>query len=158
MRMRLPPRMPGIAAALCATVLAGNAAASDVEGVRARFREMDKNGDRSLQFSEIQAARAGIFDRMDVNANGVLDAGEIDNVRKVAQSKKSSPQGGMLGGTDVARRAKLMDADDDGNISRAEFAAYLPQRLKAADKDGNQALSLRELRSLKRDRDTTATQ
>lgn len=145
-------------AALCVTVLAGNAAASDVEGVRAKFREMDKNGDRSLQFSEIADARAAIFDRMDVNGNGILDAGEIDNVKKVAQSKRSSPQGGMLGGTDLVERARQIDANGDGTISRGEFVAYLPERLKAADKDGNQALSLRELRSLKRDRETSAIQ
>lgn len=157
--MRMRPSLRALAvAALSAVVVAGSAAASDVEGVRAKFKEMDTNGDRSLQFSEIQAARAAIFDRMDVNANAILDQGEIDNVRKVAQSKKSARQGGMLGETDLAERARLMDTNGDGKIVRAEFVAYLPERLKAADKDGNQTLSLRELRSLKRDRETSATQ
>jgi Ca2+-binding EF-hand superfamily protein len=154
--MRMKPSLRVLALAALSTV--GSAGASDVEGVRAKFKQMDTNGDRSLQFSEIQAARAAIFDRMDVNANAVLDRDEIDNVRKIAQSKNAQRQGGMLGETDLAERAKLMDTNGDGKIARAEFVVYLPERLKAADKDGNQTLSLRELRSLKRDRETSATQ
>ena len=152
-----------IAAAVCGLFCVGSAAASDVEGVRAKFKEMDTNGDRALQFSEIQAARANIFDRMDVNGNALLDRDEIENVRKVAQShaaqsQKGSRQGGLLGEGNLAERARLIDADGDGMISRAEFVSYLPPRLRSADKDGNQTLSLRELRSLKRDRETSATQ
>jgi Ca2+-binding EF-hand superfamily protein len=145
-------------ASLCTATFAGSAAASDVEGVRAKFKEMDTNGDRSLQFSEIQATRAAIFDRMDVNANAILDRDEIDNVGKIAQSKNAQRQGGMLGEAGLAERAKLMDTNGDGKIARAEFVTYVPERLKAADKDGNQVLSLRELRSLKRDGETSATQ
>ncbi|MEP9386877.1 EF-hand domain-containing protein [Mesorhizobium sp. KR9-304] len=160
--MRMMTSARGLAAAaVCGLFCVGAAAASDVEGVRAKFKEMDTNADRSLQFSEIQAARANIFDRMDVNGNAILDRDEIENVRKVAQShatQKGSRQGGFLGEGNLAERAKQMDADGDGKISRAEFVAYLPERLRAADKDGNQTLSLRELRSLKRDRETSATQ
>lgn len=152
-----------VAAAVCGLFCVGAAAASDVEGVRARFKEMDTNGDRALQFSEIQAARANIFDRMDVDGNAILDRDEIENVRKVArshaaQSRKGSRQGGFLGDGNLAERARLIDADGDGKISRAEFVAYLPERLRAADKDGNQTLSLRELRALKRARETSASQ
>ena len=140
-------------AAICGMAFAGSAAASDVEGVRAKFREMDTNGDRSLQFSEIQAARASIFDRLDANRNGVLDADEIATVRKIAEAKGT--RGGLLAGTDLEARAVEIDTDRDGKISRVEFVAYLPERLKAADKDGNQSLSLLELRSLKRDAGVT---
>lgn len=140
-------------AGICGMAFAGSAAASDVEGVRAKFREMDTNGDRSLQFSEIQAARASIFDRLDANRNGVLDADEIATVRKIAEAK--GRQGGLLAGTDLEARAVEIDADRDGKITRVEFVAYLPERLKAADKDGNRTLSPGELRSLKRDAGVT---
>ena len=52
-------------------------------------------------------------------------------------------QGGLLAGTDLEARAVEIDTDRDGKISRVEFVAYLPERLKAADKDGNQTLVVR---------------
>lgn len=134
----------------CVTA-AGGAHASDVEGVRAKFREIDTNGDRMIQFSEIEAARAKIFDRMDANGNGVLDQAEIDTVRKVAASRgQKSGKPGFLAGFDASGRMKLMDTNGDGAISRAEFAGFIPPEMRAADKDGDNALSIKEMRSLKR--------
>ncbi|WP_292280031.1 EF-hand domain-containing protein, partial [Mesorhizobium sp.] len=46
-------------------------------GAREAFRRIDTNGDRKLEFSEIQAARARMFDRLDANHNGVLDPDEV---------------------------------------------------------------------------------
>lgn len=135
-------------AVICGMGFAGSAAASDVEGVRAKLLEMDTNGDRSLQFSEIQAARASIFDQLDANRSGVVDADEIATVRKIAKAKGA--HGGLLAGTDLEARSVEIDTDRDGKISRVEFVTYLPERLKAADKDGNRTLSVVELRSLKR--------
>jgi len=140
-------------AAISGIAFAGSAAASDVEGVRAKFREMDTNGDRLLQFSEIQVARAAVFDRLDANRNGVLDTDEIATVRKIAEAKGT--QGGLLAGTDFEARAVEIDTDRNGKITRVEFVAYLPERLRDADKDGNQTLSPGELRSLKRDAGAT---
>ncbi len=136
---------------LCTLVMAGAAHASDVEGMRAMFREMDTNGDRALQYSEIRAARARLFDRIDGDGDGVLDRDEIDMVREVAESRAAGRHD-LAGDADIAGRARLIDANGDGRIARDEFAAYIPPRLQAADKNGDRTLSLRELRSLKRDR------
>ncbi len=43
---------------------------------REMFRRMNTNGDRALQFTEIQAARAAFFDRLDGNRNGILEEAE----------------------------------------------------------------------------------
>ena len=137
-------------AALCMAVAAGSAAASDVEGVRAKFREMDTNGDRALQFSEISAARARMFDRMDVNGNAVIDADEMATLKKLVAARQAE---GALARIDLAELAGRIDANHDSIVSRAEFAAYIPERLLRADANGDRKLSLRELRALKRDRE-----
>jgi Ca2+-binding EF-hand superfamily protein len=140
-----------ITAGLCTSAFIG-ANASNVEGVRAKFREIDANGDRALQCSEIRAARATIFYRMDADRNGVLDANEIETVRKVAASHKArSTRGDLFSEGDIAQRMTLMDANRDGRIGRDEFAGYVPPRLRAADRNGDGTLSMRELRSLRPD-------
>lgn len=55
-------------AMVCAGLLLGanGALAADGAGARQFFQRMDTNGDRILEFGEIQAARVRMFDRMDV--------------------------------------------------------------------------------------------
>jgi Ca2+-binding EF-hand superfamily protein len=120
--------------------------ASDRERARDMFRELDTNGDRKLEFSEIEAARARLFDRLDVNRNGVLDPQEI---QAAVESAKSAKGAGMQL-ADLQLRKAMMDRNGDGKISREEFASFIPDRLIKADADGDQALSLEELRSLRR--------
>jgi Ca2+-binding EF-hand superfamily protein len=122
--------------------------ASDRERARDMFRELDTNGDRKLEFSEIEAARARLFDRLDVNRNGVLDPQEIQAAVESAKSAKGAGAGMQL--ADLQQRKAMMDRNGDGKISRDEFASFIPDRLIKADADGDQALSLEELRSLRR--------
>ncbi len=70
----------------------GSACAAEGQKARQAFRQMDQNGDRALQFTELQAARATLFDRLDINRNGVLDKGEaqaaLQRVREAAGFKR----------------------------------------------------------------------
>ncbi|TCR71455.1 EF-hand domain-containing protein [Rhizobium sp. BK376] len=125
-----------------------SAMASDRERARDMFRELDTNGDHKLEFSEIEAARARLFDRLDVNRNGILDPQEIQAAVESAKSAKGAGAGMQL--ADLQLRKAMMDRNGDGKISRDEFASFIPDGLIKADADGDQALSLRELRSLRR--------
>ena len=107
---------------------------------------MDQNGDRALQFTEIQAAREALFDRLDANRNGVLDNGEaqaaLQRVREGGRLQMATADG-------LETQARRMDANGDGQITRAEFAQFIPDRLQRADANGDRSLSLSELRSIR---------
>lgn len=124
----------------------GSACAADGQKARQAFRQMDQNGDRALQFTEIQAARAALFDRLDANRNGVVNNSEaqaaFQRVREGGRLQMATAEG-------PETQARRMDANGDGRITRAEFAQFIPDRLLRADSNGDRALSPSELRALR---------
>ena len=140
--------MTRIVIAFAGLLLCGgcSALAAD-QGARDAFRRIDTNGDRTLQFSEIQAARARMFDRLDANHNGLLDADEVRAAVERVKSKRDFQSAQFAG---FQAQAGRMDRNGDGRISRDEFAAFIPDRLLRADTNGDDALSISELRALKR--------
>lgn len=137
---------PKLLACVMVVLMTGSACAEDGQKARQAFRQMDQNGDRALQFAEIQAARAALFDRLDENRNGVLDNGEaqaaVQRVREDGRLQMATAEG-------LEDQARRMDANGDGRITRAEFAQFIPDRLLRADSNGDRALSLSELRALR---------
>lgn len=125
---------------------AGSASAAGAENARQMFRQMDQNGDRSLQFAEIQAARARLFDRLDANHNGILDTKEIAQAtRRLGEARNVE----IASADGLGAQAARMDRNGDGRISRDEFARFIPDRLLRADTNGDRSLSLWELRALR---------
>lgn len=124
----------------------GSACAADGQKARQAFRQMDQNGDRALQFTEIQAARAALFDRLDANRNGVLESSEakaaLQRVREGGRLQMATAEG-------LENKARWMDANGDGHITKAEFAQFIPDRLLRADSNGDRALSISESRALR---------
>ncbi|YBV94659.1 EF-hand domain-containing protein (plasmid) [Phyllobacteriaceae bacterium JZ32] len=134
-------------ACMMVVLASGDACAADEQQDRQAFRQMDQNGDRALQFSEIQTARAALFDRLDANRNGVLDNGEVQaalqRVRDGGRYQTATVEG-------LETQARRMDANGDGRITKAEFAQFIPDRFLRADSNGDRTLSLPELRALRR--------
>jgi len=139
-------QMKKMAIALAGLLLCGCSAFAADGNARQLFQRIDANGDRKLEFSEIQAMRAQMFDRMDVNRNGVLDPGEVQAAMERVQSKRDVQTARFA---DLQAEAKRMDRNGDGKISREEFTAAIPDRLLQADINGDGALSIAEMRALR---------
>lgn len=128
-------------------LLGTGACASGTPSGREMYRQLDLNGDGAIQFSEIQVARANLFDRLDVNRDGFLDAEEI---RLAAQRAGNRRDMAMASADDLAQLLSRMDTDGDGRISRQEFSGFIPDRVRRADANGDGVLSRSELRAMRR--------
>jgi Ca2+-binding EF-hand superfamily protein len=113
------------ALAACA-LLAGPAAAQAGED---RLMQMDANGDGAISRAEAQGARTAMFGALDENGDGVLSASERAGA---AQDRAQR----LLG------RA---DANNDGNITRAEFMGQPYRLFDMLDGDRNGVLDAGEL-------------
>jgi Ca2+-binding EF-hand superfamily protein len=112
----------------------------------------DKNGDGKLQRNEVPERMRGMFDRGDLNKDGVLT---MDEIRKLAQVDEASRVQESAGDPQVRHRIALMimrvipvlaalDADHDGEISAAEIE-NAPAVLKTFDKNGDGRLTADEV-------------
>ena len=70
------------------------ASLASAQNPRQAMKQLDVNGDRKLQFSEIQSYRASTFDRFDINVSGILEANEIASMQQQAAEPRSGGPAG----------------------------------------------------------------
>ena len=103
----------------------------------ALLMSFDKNKDGKLSQAEVPERQRGLFERGDVDKNGVLDAAEL---RKVTADQAAAPPAppraprGGFGAIDLASIA--LDADHNSEIS-AEEIANAATTLKTLDKNAD---------------------
>jgi Ca2+-binding EF-hand superfamily protein len=131
----------------------------------ARFKAMDKNGDGKVSRDEFPG-RPAMFERVDGNKDGFLEASEVKALAAKAGAATMPPA------AQPGARIMAMDKDGDGKVSREEFmgapamfdrldvnndgslskdeAAEAPKimadLLRAMDKDGDGKISREEFR------------
>jgi hypothetical protein len=111
-------------AALLATALPAPLTLAD-DSSSAVVAKYDTDGDRTLDWNEVETAARSRFDRLDRDRDGTVDHTETRG---------------------IIRRAlfKTADTDRDGTLSKSEYLALVKQRFTAADTDHDGTLSAKE--------------
>ena len=110
---------------LAAAVLAASGTANAAE----RSPRPDPWDDATVSRADAEAKSAQQFDTLDANHDGVLSDDELAAMRP-AGAGRDRPMGGGMGGGMMSR---MLDADGDGKITRAEFIAAGQRRFDMAD-------------------------
>jgi len=106
-------------------------------GMVRQLVQADANRDGRIELKELQDHRASRFQRFDADGDGVLSEQEVET--------------GMLerARERISRRVKFMtrrlDADQNGEITEAEFSQHAAERFRWRDLDDNGVLEGREL-------------
>lgn len=118
------------------------------------FARIDANDDGVLDRADRTARRAQHFDRLDANGDGAISREEFTARHARAKRddevriKRGKPRHhGMYGGGRGMMRTA--DADKDGAISQAEFAAGALRMFDAADANDDGTVTAAERRSLR---------
>jgi len=115
-------------------VAAGSAWAAQDEGDgnrhRNRFERLDTDGNGRIDKQEFAKGGDFVFGRMDVDGNGVVTLAELENHERRER---------------IAKRFKRLDADEDGQVTKAEFAKAGEKFFLRLDENEDGYLSMGEL-------------
>jgi streptogramin lyase len=139
--------------------------------IKARFIQLDTNGDGSVTQAEADGARARMrtemqskhFEMMDSNKDGSIsraefDAGHKDGMNDGAQGKMGrenmgrEKMGGRGGDDGAGSRLMRADANKDGKVTLAEMNTATLTRFDATDADKNGTVTPQERRAARQAR------
>lgn len=109
--------------------------------------EWDMSGTGSVTPADVTERRASLFEMFDLDGSAVLDSAELDNMaqtiadREAVEQEQGKGDGhGANGPGKVIHDAMGLafnDADDDGQITSAEFAAASERLFPMIDRNGD---------------------
>lgn len=117
-------RTAALMSLLFVVIPAGHALAASAGQKAVAMNDPDKDG--TVDLMEAQAAATALFDKVDTDKEGTVDAKEL---------------GGRISKKDLKRS----DPDGDGTLDKKEYLAIVEERFKAADPDGDGTLDAKEL-------------
>ena len=106
------------------------------------FEQWDMNEDGTVTVTDISARRADLFDMFDLNGDASIDADEQANMAQtIAGQEENNREGHGRNGPGPSIHAAMEpaynDADADGLVSAAEFAAASTQLFAELDRNAD---------------------
>lgn len=107
--------------------------------------EWDMSGTGTVTQADVTERRASLFDMFDLDGSGVLEQAELDNMtatitdREAVERAQGQGHGGNGPGQMIhtAMGLAFNDADSDGHITAAEFAAASARLFPMIDRNGD---------------------
>jgi len=111
------------------------------------IERLDDDGDGFLSPAEFSQVKSGWFERADADGDGAISLKEMQSSFKGKMGRRG--EWGKGGGPGRGpgpgmEHLKAADANNDGQITRAEIEAYRGAKFDEIDKDGNGVLSAEE--------------
>ncbi|OUR75318.1 hypothetical protein A9Q83_17990 [Alphaproteobacteria bacterium 46_93_T64] len=101
------------------------------------FEKHDANKDGVMTRDEMPEKWASRFDKLDEDKNGSLTLAEIEKSHRSHKEKR------------MEKMMSKFDEDKDGKISEAEVTAFVLEKFREADADGDGNLTMEEIKSLR---------
>jgi hypothetical protein len=92
---------------------------------------IDRDGDHRVSKAEWDGYQERLFSMMDANQSGVLDHGEFMEAK--SEDMASFATGGYASALRTREMLERIDADGDGQVSRAEFTAFQDKVFESMD-------------------------
>lgn len=108
--------------------------------VTTRFQKLDKDENGAVTVEEMTVRVTEMFEKMDTDKSGAVSKEEAQAFHHQKRDEMKNRHG--------ARMLKILDDDDDGTVSKAEFAAASDKRFDAADSNNDGILSADELATM----------
>jgi hypothetical protein len=145
-----------ISAGLGLTALGGIALADKGPGL---FERSDTNGDSFVTKEEFAAGRDTMFAKLDANADGAIDQGEIDKAREAwhhRMNKPASAENNAQAPNKEHRRGFMarIDSDSDGKVTSQEFAVAGDKMFAKLDANGDGKLAKDEMPKRRKHKDS----
>ena len=100
----------------------------------------DLNADGTVTLAELEEKRGDVFYMFDADEDGMLNADEyasFDEVRAADMENQGDHAQGKMGRVQEGMQITFNDANDDGQVSEAEFLAKAVDWLAIIDRDGS---------------------